>query len=397
MTAAGRGQEAMPRPPGPPAATEVIDPESTSTEVAPAAVPLPAPPSRSTPLLLQGQDYYYRSPSTCLDFQERVHEMGLVEEDGGDPLPCVLVLARAADMEMNELSLALAERGIRMVRIDADRCLNLPLTIYTDAPLVELDLRLLRPILVWRRHFDISAVPVDQRTISGAYAADQWRSVINWLAQRTDWEHVNPTKATCQLDRLTQLSDAASFGLKVPRTAVTTQPGRTRPGGGRCIVKTAGQHLLEPRPGALHGLFPRPLDTSRAGDSPESAPVIVQQFLNADGELRVFVVDDKLISYRVEKLDPAQLWVDPDAVKVTRAEIPAELADKLRALARHWNVQVAAFDLLLVDGDHVFLEINVSCDWRWFEHRAGSTEVSDAVHDWVAGRFAALLDARAGL
>jgi hypothetical protein len=317
----------------------------------------------------------------------------MVDEGDGNPQPCVLVLARAADMEMNELSIALAERGIRMARIDADRCVDLPLSVYTDQPLIELDRWLLRPLLVWRRHFELSAVPVEPGTLAGAYAVDQWASVANWLSSRSDWAHVNPSRFSTHLDRLTQLSDASAFGLRVPRTAVTTRPGRTRPGGGACIVKTAGRHLLEPRPGVQHGLFPRPLETSRASDAPEPAPVIVQEYVPSDTELRVFVVGERCIAYQVDKLDPAQLWVDPDAVRVTPTSVPASLSDRLFALARHWRVQVAAFDLLVTGGDHVFLEINVNCDWRWFEHRAGDNSVSTAVHDWVALRFKELLGA----
>jgi hypothetical protein len=350
-----------------------------------------APSEAARPLLLQGQDYLFRSPPKCLDFQEQIHRLGMVDEGDGNPQPCVLVLARAADMEMNELSIALAERGIRMARIDADRCVDLPLTVYTDQPLVELDRWLLRPLLVWRRHFELSAVPVEPGTLAGAYAVDQWASVSNWLSSRSDWAHVNHSRFSTHLDRLTQLSDASSFGLRVPRTAVTTRPGRTRPGGGHCIVKTAGRHLLEPRPGVQHGLFPRPLETSRASDAPEPAPVIVQEYVPSDTELRVFVVGERCIAFQVDKLDPAQLWVDPDAVRVTPTSVPTSLADRLLALARHWRVQVAAFDLLVTGTDHVFLEINVNCDWRWFEHRAGDNSVSAAVHDWVALRFKELL------
>jgi hypothetical protein len=321
----------------------------------------------------------------------------MVDDSGdGSPQPCVLVLARAADMEMNELSIALAERGIRMARIDADRCVDIPFTVYTDAPLIELDRWLLRPLLVWRRHFELSALPVEPGTLSGAYAVDQWASVANWLTSRSDWAHVNPSRSTAHLDRLTQLSDASAFGLRIPRTAVTTRPGRTRPGGGACIVKTTGRHLLEPRPGVQHGLFPRPLETSRSSDAPEPAPVIVQQYLPSDTELRVFVVGERCIAYQVDKMDPAQLWVDPDAVRVTRTDVPARLVDKILALTRHWRLQVAAFDLLVTGDDHVFLEVNVNCDWRWFEHRAGSTAVSDAVHDWVADRFRELSGAGKG-
>lgn len=375
MTVAGRGRPTDALPPGDLAVGHPARDGSVK-------------PDRRTPLLLQGQDYFYHSSDHCLDFQEQVHRLGLVDDTAdGNPQPCVLVLARAEDMEMNELSLALGERNIRMARIDADRCLDLSLTVYHDEPLIELDQWLLRPVLVWRRHFDLTAIPTDTRTVHGAYAVDQWDAVAGWLTNRTDWDHVNPARYTRHLDRLTQLSEAKAAGLRVPRTMVSTQPGRTRPGGAKCVVKSSGRHLLEPRPGAMHGVFPRPLDLSRTGDSPEPAPVIVQQYHDAAHELRVFVVGDRLISYEVRKIDPAQLWVDPEAVLVERTEIAPELAAKLRGLAESWHLQVAAFDLLVADGDEIFLEVNVGCDWRWFEHRSGTSDVSFAVHDWVAKRF----------
>jgi hypothetical protein len=353
--------------------------------------PVTAPlDGRPTPLLLQGQDYRFRTPTSCLDFQEHVYRQGMVDEGDGGPEPCVLVLARSADMEMNELSIGLAERGVRMARIDIDRCLDLGLTIHTDTPLIELDRWLLRPVLVWRRHFELAALPVDPRTLVGAYTVDQWRAVGDWLTSRSDWAQVNPARSAAHLDRLSQLADAQAFGLRVPRTAVTTRPGRNRPGGGRCIVKSSGRHLLEPRPGLQHGLFPRPLETSRTSDTPEPAPVIVQEYLPAETEIRAFLVGDRCIAYQVDKLDPAQLWSDPDAVLVRRVDVTPSLVQRLRALARHWRLQVAAVDLMVVQGEYVFLEVNVNCDWRWFEHRAGSTEVSEAVHDWVAARFAEL-------
>ncbi|MEV0701158.1 hypothetical protein AB0I53_25070 [Saccharopolyspora sp. NPDC050389] len=351
---------------------------------------------RPTPMLLQGQDYFFRSPDTPLDFQERMFGADLVVDEPGDPVPCVLVLARAADMEMNELSLALAEHDIRMVRIDADRCLDLALTIYTDTPLIEFQRWLLRPVLVWRRHFDITAIPADPTTVHGAYAREQWSAVANWLACRGDWEQVNSVRSTEHLDRLTQLQGASSVGLRVPRTAVTTMPGRSRPGGGRCIVKTAGHHLLEPEPGALRGLFPRPLDIRRTGEAREPAPVLVQQYLDADHELRVFVVGDRAIGFRVQKLDPAQLWVDPDSVVVERVEVPEDLVQRLLALCRQWRLDVAGFDLLGVGDEWVFLEVNVNCDWRWFEHRADCADVSTAVHDWVRSRFTELSASKSG-
>jgi hypothetical protein len=342
---------------------------------------------RATPLLLRDQEYVFRAPILALDFQERIHRLDLVEDNTtGEPEPCVLVLARSADMEMNELSLALAERGVRMARLDVDRCLELPFTVYADSPLIELDRWLLRPLLVWRRHFELAALPVDPGTLYGAYVTDQWSSVADWISNRSDWAQVNPPLSSRRLDRLTQLSDAAAFGLATPRTVVTTRPTRHRPGGGACVVKTTGRHLVEPSSGVQHGLFPQPLDPRLATGS-EPAPVIVQQYLPADHELRVFVVDEELIAYRVDKLDPAQLWVDPDSVEVRRVELSGALADTLCALARYWRLDVAAFDLLVRGAETVFLEVNVNCDWRWFEARSGTADVSGAVAAWVATRF----------
>lgn len=345
------------------------------------------PTDRSTPLLLQGQEYVFRAPVGDLDFQERVHRLDLVDDGDGEPEPCVLVLARSADMEMNALSIALAERGVRMARIDVDRCLELALTVYPDAPLVELDRWLLRPVLVWRRHFELAALPVDPGTLYGAYVADQWRSIADWMTGRTDWGQVNSLATGRVPDRLAQLRDAAAFGLRTPRTVVTTRPARHRPGGGSCIVKTAGRHLVEPTSGVQHGLFPRPLDNRRDSGAPEAAPVIVQQYVDSDHELRVFVVGETVLAYRVDKLDPAQLWVDPDAVDVTAVTIPDTLSGTLRALTRYWRLDVVAFDLLMAGGEPVFLEVNVNCDWRWFESRSGEDSVSHAVAAWVAARF----------
>jgi hypothetical protein len=248
--------------------------------------------------------------------------------------------------------------------------------------------------LVWRRHFELAALPIDPGTLYGAYVADQWRSVADWLAGRTDWAHVNGARKLP--DRLTQLTDAASFGLATPRTVVTTRPARHRPGGSTCIVKTAGRHLVEPSSGVQHGLFPQPLDPRLGGGEPEPAPVIVQQYLPSDHELRVFVVGDQVIAYRVAKRDPAQLWVDPDTVEVEAAEIDPALRGTLRAMARYWRLDVVAFDLLVRSGGNVFLEANVHCDWRWFERRAGGeATVSGAVAAWVATRFEELLGAAA--
>ncbi|HKN99910.1 MAG TPA: hypothetical protein VJX10_22515 [Pseudonocardiaceae bacterium] len=335
-----------------------------------------------TPLLLQGQGYAIRAPATTAAPAPAGHDPA--DDGDGEPRPCVLVLARSTDVEMTELSAALAVRGVRVARIDADRCLDLSLTVYPDAPLVELDNAMLRPVLVWRRHFEPAALPVDPGTLYGAYVVDQWRSVADWITARTDWSCVNAGRP---VDRLTQLAAAARFGLAVPRTVVTTQPARHRPGGGTCVVKTTGQDVVEPLSGHRHGLGPRPVDPRLGGGRPEPAPVIVQQYLPSDHELRVFVVGERVIGYRVDRGDPGALWLDPAAARVRPVPVEPALGGTLRALARHWRLDIAAFDLLVRDGTPAFLAAGAHCDWRWCEHLSGEPAVSAAVANWVTARF----------
>ena len=353
------------------------------------------PPTAAT--LVRNSTYRFEASEACLDFQEQARDLGLVDWDSSVVQPCVLVVTRAADMEMSALSLAMAEQDIPVARLDADRCLHRPTTIQTDQPHLRLGGWSLRPLLLWRRHFNLTGIRVDHHGLHGAYAVDSWGAFVSWLDQRTDYGHVNDPTVCRGLDRMTQLQLARQVGLRVPRTIVTTQPMNALtelPSANGWIVKTLGDHFLEVDPGTYHGIFPTRLTRDTAvPDATEAGPVIVQEFLPARYEVRAYVVGDRLLSYRVAKSTAADLWEQPDSVAVAPCQLPSALSDALLAFARAGHLDIGAIDLLAVDGQYVFLEVNLSGDWRWFEQRAGTTDVSDAVRDWIAGRFLRLRDA----
>jgi glutathione synthase/RimK-type ligase-like ATP-grasp enzyme len=43
------------------------------------------------------------------------------------------------------------------------------------------------------------------------------------------------------------------------------------------------------------------------------------------------------------------------------------------------GLEIGAIDLLSTPDGYVFLEVNASGSWAWFEQRTGSTVVSDAI------------------
>src|SRR4051794_30426507 len=133
------------------------------------------------PLLLTGPLHTTTLDPESLDFQVRVGRPGLPATNG--PVPCVLVLTRAADREIDELSVALAASGIAMVRLDSDRTPAQDVVWKpADGVLVHAGAAF-RPVLAWSRYFtpgSVRAPGLDPRL--AAYARDGWQAAATALA-----------------------------------------------------------------------------------------------------------------------------------------------------------------------------------------------------------------------
>jgi hypothetical protein len=348
-------------------------------------------PDSPFPVLLRGSRYSCTLNRESVDFQSRMFEFGVSRAPSASaPVPCILVLTRAADSEINELSLTLAARDVRLARIDSDRSLDVLLTALDGDRRFELTGEPLEPRLVWLRHFDLEAIPRTGTAAEDSYARTQWHGFLSWVIARGDWRLVN--RPVWELDRLTQLAGAREAGLTVPRSVVTTEPCRaldvlTGSRGGY-MIKPIGDHWLEPEPGSLVGIFPQHVTQAQLGASgPEFAPILVQEFVESRYELRVFVVGDETASFRIEKRSAEDVWTDPASVGIRQCNPPEKLLTTLRRLAAGWALGVAAFDVLVTDDDYVFLEVNVNGDWQWFESRAACDPVSQSVIRYISKFF----------
>jgi hypothetical protein len=344
----------------------------------------------NSPLLLRKSSYSRTLPTQVLDFQLRMFEFGVprVPEES-PPVPCVLVLTRAADREIDDLSLTLAADDIRLARIDSDHAADLALTAADGAEHFHLAGEPLRPRLVWLRHFDGNGVPRTGAATRDAYASQQWQAFVSWVVTRHSSRLVN--RPAWHLDRLTQLAGAREAGLTVPRTMVTTLPARAAhalPAAGHYMVKPVGEHFVEAEPGRYVGVFPQRVSLAElANAGPEPAPVIIQEFVESRCELRIFTVGDETVSFRISKGAAEDYWIAPESVTVEPCDAPGPLAAKLSGLAARWGLGVAAFDVLVTADDYVFLEVNVGGDWCWFENKADVSSVSQAVKRYVSGFF----------
>ncbi|WP_225848868.1 hypothetical protein [Streptomyces sp. HPF1205] len=301
------------------------------------------------------------------------------------PVPCVLLLTRTSDADVDPVRHLLAGEGIRSVRLNADEIVaTTGLSVAPDGRTVRLGGRRLSPTVTWIRHFSPAAIEGGADAARAAFQRESWQAAAVQLAAASGTAIHLPRP-----DPLSQLRLARRHGVAVPRTMLTTDPydAVARFDCPRLVVKAAHHHFVEPAPGRLGGVFPVVVDRDRlsaAGPCP-GPPVVVQEYVEHEAELRVYHVAGRIHTFRIGKESPASLWTDPDGVEVRALATPPRVAAATRTLAAAMSLRYAAFDFLVRRGAPVFLEANADGDWRWVERKARTTRVTAAVAGMLAG------------
>jgi len=182
-------------------------------------------------------------------------------------------------------------------------------------------------------------------------------------------------------DLLTQLRLATRRQVAVPRTVITTDPGRAARmiAAPRLIVKAAHRHFVEAEPGRLSGVFPTVVTRRElAAHGVPGPPMVVQEYVEHDAELRVYFAEGELACFEIGKAAPTDPWLAPGRITARATTAPAAAACAVRELAAGLSLRFGAFDFLLRGADPVFLEVNPDGDWRWLETRAGVEPVTMA-------------------
>jgi glutathione synthase/RimK-type ligase-like ATP-grasp enzyme len=123
-------------------------------------------------------------------------------------------------------------------------------------------------------------------------------------------------------------------------------------------------------------------------DAVHVAPVIFQEFVPVDCDLRITAVGDRLFPAAIRSV-PRDGRIDfrmnvGDA-GMSAEELPSKVVDQLRSLLAQLGLSYGAIDMRRTpDGEYYFFEVNTAGEFLFVEDRTGQP-IARAIADWLSG------------
>ncbi len=295
--------------------------------------------------------------------------IGLLQEGGHD----------VALLDISDLP----DRAGITIDYDDPRCPAI--TIHRDR---EAAMRIDQATAVWWRRPQAPDMGEVMDPNARMFAANEWNEAINGLWQLLEARWVNPpARDEVASRKALQLRIASECGLAVPRTLITSDPSRAQSfiesqGLGRTVFKTfSATHAVWRETRLVRKEEMAVVDTVR------TAPVIFQEYVRAEADLRVTVVGDRIFPaaiYAGNTDYPVDFRMSLGQARVEPTTLPDKVAGQIREFMNRLGLIYGAIDMRRsADGKHVFLEINTAGEFLFIEERTG-LPISKALAEWLA-------------
>jgi glutathione synthase/RimK-type ligase-like ATP-grasp enzyme len=301
--------------------------------------------------------------------------------------------ARKADVTLLDLSQFPTEMHLAMEYTHGkDPLLHLRLSDGFQLPLSECR------AIWWRRPQPFVLSPNLTREAYRQFAYNESHEAFTGLWQLLNAFWINhPTRDLVAHRKAYQLSIAQSVGLSIPHTLITNNPIEARRfiaqhGHEQTIYKAFSATEREWRETRLlHA------DEVKLLDNVRYAPVIFQEYIEAEVDLRITIIGKELFPaaiYSQETTYKVDFRMDIAKARVEAIKLPTDVTSQLGALMSALGLVYGAIDMRLTpDGRYVFLEINPAGQWLFIEQRTEQPMTTALVNLLIAQDQRATKDA----
>jgi glutathione synthase/RimK-type ligase-like ATP-grasp enzyme len=224
----------------------------------------------------------------------------------------------------------------------------------------------------WRRPFPPTISDLMLRASHRQFAANEAYEALAGLWQTMDANWINsPSLDLSAQHKAYQLKAAQKVGLRIPATLMTNDPNEARKfidarGYRHVVYKSFSSTQAEWRETRLLRQ-----DELILLDLVQHAPVIFQHYVEADYDLRITAIGDRLFPaaiYSQQTDYPVDCRIDIGSARIEPVEIPTEIHVRLLSLMRSLGLTYGAIDMRLTpQGEYVFFEVNPSGQFLYIE------------------------------
>jgi glutathione synthase/RimK-type ligase-like ATP-grasp enzyme len=205
-----------------------------------------------------------------------------------------------------------------------------------------------------------------------------------WLVQVLDKCSVrcinSATSAQLAENKFIQLKFAKAYGIRIPRTLVTAQPGHFRTflqTEGVVVAKPLDGYVWEDASGEARSAFASVLDVERGSQLSDEdiaqCVTIYQERIDKVFDVRMVVMGRDIFAYKIlqegeQHFDFRIGFYKENHLRYEPVDIPVELKTKVINLMEAMKINFVSADFVLTaDGEFVFLDLNPNGQWLFIE------------------------------
>lgn len=228
----------------------------------------------------------------------------------------------------------------------------------------------------WRRpqHFELPERIADPAHRQFAYSESHAAFAGLWNSLDAFW--INPLNNDAAAHhKVFQLTVAQELGFTIPQTLVTNHPAEAR----QFIAARGAEHTVYKAFSATERDWRetrvlRPEELALL-DNVRYAPVIFQEYIPAEVDLRITMVGDQIFPaaiYSQETDYKVDFRMHIHSAKIEPVTLPENIECLLHELMQRLGLVYGAIDMRLTpEGRYVFLEINPAGQWLFVEQETG--------------------------